>query len=115
VRVSYPEWSTERIDEYVSEAVDTLSRTPPVRWIQSNLWPVHHGDFCRYIGEWDQEKLTEDAKADDGRSYLSSILEDSSSVEDVDGLWASIGDGWTEVFVFECLKCGRRIAVAQSY
>jgi uncharacterized protein CbrC (UPF0167 family) len=115
VRVTFHQWSTERINAHVSEAVDTLSRTPPVPWIQNNLWPVHHGDFCRYVGEWNQEKLTEEAKADDGRTYLSSILEESTSIEDVDGLWASIGNGWTAIFVFECLRCERQIAVPQSY
>jgi hypothetical protein len=30
VRASFPEWSTERVNAHVSEAVDTLSRTPPV-------------------------------------------------------------------------------------
>lgn len=115
VRATYPTWTEEEIRRHIEVIVDELSRTPPVPWIQNNNWPVHHGDFCRYIGEWDQVMLTKESQNGDGLSYLMSILADPEDIGDIQSLWESIGNGWTVVFVFECLLCNQRIAIEQSY
>jgi uncharacterized protein CbrC (UPF0167 family) len=115
VRGIYPDWSSDQIQSHVERAIDELSRTPPVPWIQHNAWPACHGDFCRYLGEWDQNKLNGMADRGDGKSYLMSIIQEPEGVGDPDGLWENIGNGWAAIFVFECLSCGRHIAIDQSY
>jgi uncharacterized protein CbrC (UPF0167 family) len=117
VRLEHPEWSDQQVTVHVDQSVDALSRTPPVPWIQHNNWPVCHGDFCRYDGEWRQDQFIQAAPDGDGVSYLVSILDEPNRerIGDPIGLWESISNGWTTVFVFTCLTCGRRIAVDQSY
>lgn len=114
-RAAYLAWSDEEVARHVRAAEDELSKTPPVAWIQNNLWPIHHADFCRYLGEWGQARLSSEAPDGDGQSYLMSILIDPEEIGDPHGLWESIGDEWTAVFVFECLTCHQRCAVEQSY
>lgn len=115
VRTFFPSLSEAEIQARVRESVLELERTPPVPWIQSNMWPVADGDFCRYVGEWNQELLAAEAPDGDGKVYLMSILQDASEIDDPDELWASIAAEWSAVFVFESLRDGRRIAVEQSY
>lgn len=38
---TYPDWPSGRAREHIQRAIDELSRTPPVPWIQPNRWPVH--------------------------------------------------------------------------
>jgi uncharacterized protein CbrC (UPF0167 family) len=117
IRSSFPEWSDTQIAEHAIQVIDLLSRTPPVPWVQENNWPVCHGDFCRYIGEWSQEQITEASSDGSGLAYLMSILYevDRMPIGDPEGLWASIATGWTTVFMFECLTCNGRIAVEQNF
>lgn len=111
-----PKWSKKQIDDRVEQAVDSLSRTPAVPWIQENEWPVHCGDFCRYLGEWDQARLTEAAPDGKGLAFLWSILPSAAQARrDRDELWEELGNEWAAVYVFECLTCGRLMAVEQSY
>ena len=96
----------------VEQAVDILSRTPPVPWIQENEWPAHCGDFCRYLGEWDQARLTAAAPDGNGLAFLWSILPQASRARrDRDELWEELGNEWAAVYVFECLTCGKVMAV----
>lgn len=115
VKIVNPGWQEEQTKTYIGGVVEALSRTPPVPWIQNNNWPVHHGDFCRYLGEWSQARLAQEAPDGDGKTYLMSILEAPDEVGDPEGLWESIADEWTAVFVFECFTCNKRIAIEQSY
>jgi len=117
VQVTFPDLTTDEVRLRCSSAVDTLSRTPPVPWIQNNLWPVCHGDFCQYIGEWDQEELTKQAPDGKGLEYLMAILVDldTSPIADPVGLWDEIATEWTTIFVFQCFTCGKRLAVEQSF
>lgn len=115
VALTHGDWASDQIRQHIEDAVDRLSRTPPVPWIQNNDWPVHHGDFCRYIGEWDQPRLSAESPDGDGKKYLMSIIEEPEGVGDPEALWESIGTEWTAVYVFECLECGKRIATEQSY
>lgn len=112
---THPGWPAERLAAHVAAAVDTLSRTPPVPWVQHNSWPVHHGDFCCYLGEWDQAALTAASPTGDGRAYLLSLVEAPPAVADPEALWVAVGSGWATVFGFACLTCGHRVAVVQSY
>jgi uncharacterized protein CbrC (UPF0167 family) len=117
VRTAYPEWSTSEIAAHVELSTEELSRTPPIPWVQNNNWPACCGDYCRYLGEWTQEQLTSDSADDDGLAYLLSILHDTDRmpIGDPEGLWASIANEWTVVFMFECLVCKRRVAIEQSF
>jgi uncharacterized protein CbrC (UPF0167 family) len=115
VRDTFPDWSSDQIQTHVERAVDELSRTPPVPWIQHNVWPSCHGDFCRYLGEWDQNKLNSMSDRDDRHSYLLSIIQEPQGVGDPERLWEEIGTGWTAIFAFECPSCGKLVAIDQSY
>lgn len=116
VVAAHSNWTDAQIGDFVQSAIDELSRTPPAPWVQqSNLWPAHHGDFCRYIGEWDQDRLNKEASDGDGERFLMSIIQEPYGVADPHRLWGEIGTGWTVMFVFECLICDQRIAVDQSF
>jgi uncharacterized protein CbrC (UPF0167 family) len=115
VKKTHPDWTDTQLQSHVDQAVDELSRTPPVPWIQNNLWPSCHGDFCRYLGEWDQEKLTQASPDGNGQAYLMSIIQDPEGLGYPDQLWRSIGDNWARIYVFQCLVCERLIAIDQSF
>lgn len=114
---THPSWSGDRARNLAAQIVDALSRTPPVPWIQNNDWPVCCGDFCCYLGEWSQEKLTESSPDGNGSSFLWGILEERrrNRRDDPDQLWQEIESGWTTIFVFRCFECNTLIAVDQSY
>ena len=113
---TYPDWPEHRVNDHVNVAVDELSRTPPAQWIQYNdNWPVHHGDFCQYLGEWDQARLNAEAPDGDGTSFLLSIIYEPENLGSIDRLWNDVGTGWEVIFVFACLTCGQRIGVDQGY
>ena len=115
VKATYPGWTDTQVRTHVEKAVDELSRTPPVPWIQNNLWPSCHGDFCAYLGEWDQERLTEASPDGNGQSYLMSIIRDPEGLGDPDGLWQSIVTGWAQIYVFRCLTCEQLVAIDQAF
>jgi uncharacterized protein CbrC (UPF0167 family) len=75
-------WSQDQRSKAIEGAIDEMSRTPPVPWVQQNFWPAHHGDFCRYVGEWSQKRLTDEASNQNGLEYLLSILRDPAGVSD---------------------------------
>ena len=108
--------SQDSTQERVNQLIDELSKNPPVPWIQYNAWPVCCDDFCRYLGEWDQSTIVEKAQDKSTKDYLMSILDDFNKerIDDFDSLWNDIGNG-TAIFVFECIKCSKIIAVCQSY
>jgi uncharacterized protein CbrC (UPF0167 family) len=121
VTVNLPDYVIQKIasvqdENSANESTETLRRTPPVPWIQYNDWVVCCGDFGRYIGEWDRDKLIQESPDGDGMKYLISLLDEFSliRVQNSERLWKSIGVD-TAVFVFECLTCGKRKAVVQSY
>jgi uncharacterized protein CbrC (UPF0167 family) len=97
--------------------IEVLSRTPPVPWIQNNNWPVSNGDFCRFLGEWSEDDLTEKSPDNNGKSFLWSILDTNcrNRRSSVDDLWNEIVYGTTAIYVFECLLTKKLIAVDQSY
>ncbi|MCK4261153.1 MAG: CbrC family protein [Halanaerobiales bacterium] len=108
--------SKEEIEKLSTQLIETLSKTPPVPWIQYNDWPVCCCNFAKYLGEWNREDINNNSTDGDGKKYLMSILDDftKSKVDDIDILWDDIGQ-YTAVFVFECIECSKRIAVCQSY
>jgi hypothetical protein len=115
IQETFPDQSLDQLQQLISERLDKLSMTPPVPWIQYNEWPVCEGNFCRYIGEWDQLHLTKDAPQNNGLQYLMSLLTDPETIGHPDDLWASIESEISVVFMFECLESSRRIAVIQSF
>jgi uncharacterized protein CbrC (UPF0167 family) len=121
VTVNVPDHVKQKIssvhdEKSANESIETLRRTPPVPWIQYNDWVVCCGDFGRYIGEWNRDKFNQESPDGDGMKYLMSLLDEFSlsRVQNPELLWNSIG-ATTAVFVFECLSCGKRTAVVQSY
>jgi uncharacterized protein CbrC (UPF0167 family) len=96
--------------------VTELEKTPPVPWIQQNDWVVCCGEFAKYIGEWEQEKFNVSSTDGNGLEHLMSILEKDyrDRIEDVTFFWEDIGND-TAVYVFECLRCSKKIAIWQSY
>lgn len=117
IRSTNPEIEDAEVVARIAEAVDELSRTPPVPWIQHNYWPVCHGDFARYLGEWSSDTLSQRSHTGDGLEYLLSFLDPfpRESIGDVQALWQSVQRKETAIYVFECFKCSRLIAIAQSY
>lgn len=117
IRRKHSNWDDQQVNSAAAQFVDTLSKTPPVPWIQHNVWPVCCGDFCCYLGEWSQEKLIEASPDGDGSAFLWSILADSYRArrDDPQSLWQEIENGWTEIFVFRCFDCNKLIAGDQSY
>ena len=95
--------------------MDQLSRTPPVPWIQQNFWPVHHGDFCRYIGEWQQDQFRDAAPDGDGLKYLLQVIRVPVGIGDPYELWDALRTEFTTVFMFECLICSKQIGIDESY
>jgi hypothetical protein len=114
---THPSWSGDQTRNFAAQVVDTLSRTPPIPWIQNNDWPVCCGDFCCYLGEWSQEQLTESSSEGNGSSFLWGILADyRRNRRDAPGdIWQEIESGWTTIYVFRCFDCNKLIAVDQSY
>lgn len=111
-----PDLTNTQITEKVQAATDTLARTPPVPWIQNNEWPSHCGDFCRYLGEWNQERLNNVAEEGNGRAFLWSILIPAHRARrNLDELWEEIENEWAAIYVFECRTCGKLVALEQSY
>ena len=108
--------SDESSQERAHQLIDELSKNPPVPWIQYNDWPVCCDDFCRYLGEWDRSTVVEKAQNKNPQDYLMSILEEFSKekIDNFDSFWNDIGNE-TAIFVFECIKCSKIIAVCQSY
>jgi uncharacterized protein CbrC (UPF0167 family) len=117
IRKYFPDLELTARTMKVKQLVDVLSRTPPVPWIQHNAWPVSMGDFCRYIGEWDQHEFDVHSQNKEGKSFLWSILEEycRNRRQSVESLWDEMEVGKSTVYVFECLTSGRLIAVDQSY
>ena len=117
IQATFSDLAADEVQLRCSAAVAALSKTPPVPWIQSNAWPVCHGDFCQYTGEWNQEELTKHAPDGNGLAYLMTILVnlDTSPIANPAGLWDEIASGWTTIFVFQCFTCGKRLAQEQSF
>jgi uncharacterized protein CbrC (UPF0167 family) len=121
VTVNIPDFIKRKIESVQDsketiKSIDALSKTPPVPWIQYNDWAVCCGEFGRYIGEWSADKLMQQSQDGDGMMYLMSILDEFSAekVQNPELFWQTVGRN-TSIFMFECLSCNKRIAVAQSY
>lgn len=102
-------------EEYLDAAIDELSRTPPVPWIQHNEWPVCCGDFCQYLGEL--RKLPEEIEPIVEATTLWEVTEETSRQKftDAQSLWKCINSDWCSGFLFECAVCKKRVVVIQSY
>lgn len=117
IKVNIPKYIKDRIaDIGKEEKVAELEKTPPVPWIQYNDWPVCCNDFTKYLGEWDRSDFEKHSNDGDGLNYLLNILDQSSKekIESVQVFWEDIGHH-TAIFVFECLRCSKKIAIPQSY
>lgn len=127
INVNIPQYLKERIyshiqgnfvnrNEQIEGLIKSLSKTPPVAWIQYNDWPVCCCDFTKYLGEWNRDDFDNNSPDENGKYYLMSMLDGfaKGKVKDIDILWDDIGQ-YTAVFVFECLECSKRIAICQSY
>ena len=114
---THPNWEDYQVKHFATLLVDELSRTPPVPWIQHNAWPVCCGDFCCYLGEWNQDRFIEVSPDGNGSAFLWAILEDShrNRRDDPYQLWQEIKSEWTTIYVFKCFTCDKFIAVDQSY
>lgn len=114
---THPDWNEGHINNLAAQIVDTLSKTPPIPWIQHNAWPVCCGDFCCYLGEWDHERISEASPDGDGSAFLWAMLEEPyrKRRENPNNLWQEIKSRWTVIYVFRCFECDKLIAVDQSY
>lgn len=114
--VIIPEYIQNRIKNDSSSKTEELKYTPPVPWIQYNDWPVCCDDYSVFIGEWEQEDFIREAAESDPVDYFKNLLSEYtlSLVDDITVLWDDIGNN-TAAFVFQCLKCNRKIVVCQSY
>lgn len=113
-RVVIPSFISSLIKENTLQKTKELSETPPVPWIQHNEWPVCCDDYLTYIGEWGQDEFNNSAKNGDGLTLFIEYLQDKLQKEKVQYLWENLGS-FSSAFVFECEKCGKRIAVVQEY
>ncbi|MBP7599883.1 MAG: CbrC family protein [Thermoflexales bacterium] len=117
IAAEQPAWGTTQVDDDAALKIDQLERTPPVPWIQSNRWPICHADFCVYLGECSCARLDGLATDGNGLRYLSDILENQRPVDEYSmrRLWNQIDRGWTIIFLFQCTRCSRQIAIHQSF
>lgn len=117
IREKHHNWDDQQVTNSAGQILEALSRTPPVPWIQHNVWPVCCADFCYYLGEWSQEDLATTSPDGDGSAFLWAILEEPyrSRRDGPQGLWEELISGWTTIYVFRCFECNKLIAVDQSY
>lgn len=105
-----------KLKQKLKSCVQELEKTPPVPWIQYNDWPVCCGEFARYMGEWDQDEINDNAPYGNGKEYIMNILDEfsKSKIDDIDEFWDDIGID-TSIFIFKCINCSKLIAICQSY
>lgn len=114
--VYIPGYLRNKIKNSVNEKVAELEYTPPVPWIQYNDWQICCDDFCQFIGEWTREDFINAAGKENSIDFFKSMLcmETYSLIDDINELWESLGES-TAAFVFQCVKCNKKIVVCQSY
>jgi uncharacterized protein CbrC (UPF0167 family) len=117
IRNEFPEWDDIQMHRDVLSKVEELSRTPPVPWLQQNMWPISEGDFCEYLGEWTTEEFEIEGQEFSGQQWLWKMLPDRRKK-----YWDSESEVWNHLkshliiaFVFRSLKSKRYILIDQSY
>jgi uncharacterized protein CbrC (UPF0167 family) len=111
-----PELDETEVKRLVEErSAELKHRTPHLVTWQDFTWPVHCGDYCRFIKELGKPDLNELAPDGDGQEFFRQHLpEDQRAVTDVPSVWDAIrpdspNDNATPysvgVYLFQCLEC----------
>lgn len=117
VRQMRPELTEGEVDAYVEARTHELERrTPQLPSWQPFCWPVHCGDYCRYLKEVGRRDLTELASDGNGLAYFTE--HDVTGLGGTAEVWSTIrpdapnnnaisyGVG---VYLFRCLSCGEYV------
>jgi hypothetical protein len=90
-------------------------RTPHLVTWQDFFWPVHCGDYCRFVRNVGERELVELSPDGDAVAYANEHLSDDLKEFplDADSLppRAPTAEDWWDVglYLFECLECGRHV------
>ena len=116
---AHPELSAEEIERIAHERTVELEKRTPARLTWQDLdWPVHCGDYCRYIKEIGQPELVALASDGDGPAYLAAHAPDIEDIEFARDVWGGVRpDAPTDaaqvysvgVYLFTCLVCGEHV------
>lgn len=112
----HPELNETQINNLVEErSAEIKYRTPHLVTWQDFTWPVHCGDYCRFIKEAGKADLNNLAKDGDGQVYFSQHLpEYQKKITHVTSVWKAIRPDSpinnstsfsVGVYLFQCLEC----------
>jgi uncharacterized protein CbrC (UPF0167 family) len=80
-----------------------LVYTPRYPTYQNERWLFCCREPMAFVGEWTRERFSREAEDGSGRKLFESVVEGV-----VPGLWEDSLGKPTGIYMFECLKCGRR-------
>jgi uncharacterized protein CbrC (UPF0167 family) len=129
----YPDKDERDIETLVNQRTDEINyRTPHLTTFQEFSWPVHCGDYCRFIMEAGQSELNS-LSSGNGKDFLKLLPEwenygnaqisdnqkEYKEIDDVDWLWNYLplhspknkSDPTSPLFLFQCLVCKKYIAL----
>ena len=114
VRQMRTELTEAEVDEYMEARTHGLEqRTPQLPSWQPFCWPVHCGDYCRYVKEVGQGDLNGLAPDGDGLAFF--IAHDVTGLGGTAEVWSTIRPDAPDdnalgyhvgVYLFRCLSCG---------
>lgn len=113
-RLSY----RERVARAGTRTGELVYATPTLLTYETFAWPVHCGDYCRFLKMVGQPDLDDLAQDGDGQAFFeahAASIQDSTQAREV---WAKIRqdrpqhalpDSSVDVCLFQCLTCGEYI------
>lgn len=113
LHTTMPEAEIERIARERTAEVE--ARTPSPQTWQPFLWPVHCGDYCRYLKEVGRPEIIALAPDEDGPAYLLARADMVSDIEHAREIWEDVRPDAPQgrplaysigVYLFQCLVCG---------
>ncbi len=112
----HPELDEAQVQQFVQERTAELEhRTPHLVTWQDFAWPVHCGDYCRFVKEVGKPDLNGLAPDGDGQAFFAQHLrERDRDATDVPTVWKAIRPDSPQVnstaysvgvYLFQCLHC----------
>jgi uncharacterized protein len=114
----YPDLSADEVEALARvRTVEVEQRTPaPMTW-QNFFWPIHCGDYCRYVREAGKPDLLALAGDHDAVTFVADCLYDRDHAEaNARTIWDNIRPDSPKsitpaydigVYLFQCLTCDR--------